>query len=175
MFEFDPTNGANWRDEDGRLVWASSRQQAFITDYATGSFTVPKFADNAVTNSKVTQTLKSVSPLATHVEGSFTSNIVTQTGAGSTANAVYEIGGTVLLGARDYAMLGDSLNPTYTVHSTGPMLFAAVLALTFSVSGGVLRVEIERYSPSFAENQGGRILSTNLTVTYQAFALTFDN
>lgn len=184
IFEHDPVNGAIFRDAAGNVVWSSARQQAYWTDYVSGSFVIgemPSIGETGII-SRVTTNLAPVASNATNIMGSFTA---TQSGGytdgGVSNGGIHQLGGSTFLMVATYPMYPsnpDVSDVRYTTWITGARTnVAAAMVLTTWIEGGWLKAMVERYKPtdgSGAATWSG-IGSNNVTISYHGFAYTFDN
>lgn len=180
-FGYD-TNGAVLYGPDGAVVWSSSRKQAYATDYISGSFVIsamPGLNSVGIIQS-VTDLVAPVSPVATHIMGSFTA---TQSGGytvgGVAQGGIHQLGGTTLLMASVFRMYpsGRNFDERYSTWTTGDLNMAGAMLLTTYVEGGWFKATIERYKPTAGSSSASwsGLGVGNVTISYQGLAYTFDN
>lgn len=181
-YAFEPTTGLVLYGPSGDVVWSSSRQQAYATDYISGSFSIgamPGANSNGIIQS-FNDTIAPVSSVATHIMGSFTA---TQSGGytvgGVSNGGIHQLGGTTLLMASVFSMYpsGRSFDEQYKTWSTGQFSMAGAMLLTTYVESGWFRVNIERYKPTAGTGPASwsGLGLGNITISYQGLAYTFDN
>lgn len=182
-YDYSPTAGAKLLDADGNTIWSSAREQMYITDYVTGSFVIPRLPilTTGVIDKDIIN-VAAVSANATDLLGWFTA---TQSGgynAGGVANGgVHQLGGTTLLMSAQFNCYpSNSGVPDYQYKTwiQGAITdLAGALLLSTYVSGGFLKAEIERYMPTSGDfpSAWNALGQNNVTITYHAFAVTFDN
>lgn len=165
-------------------MWASSRRQAYWTDYITGSFTIAAMPGiNSVgVISSVTQNIQSVSANATHIMGSFTAAQSGGYSVGGVANGgIHQLGGTTLLNIATFNMYPSNPSASdlrYTTWGTGAVVnVAGAILLSTYIEGGWFKAHIERYKPTAASNPASwaGVGAFAVTIAYQGVAFTFDN
>lgn len=173
-FSHDPTNGAVLYGADGEVIWSSAREQAYWTDYVTGTFSVGAISagDTGFISSQ-TIDVADVSPNATDLMGWFTATSSALMGVVS--GGVHQLGGTTLLRMMHTntgstpGMYPDGLDPRYMTYSTSTRHnYHGGVFLSTYVTGGKFRAHIYRSS-------AGTFAWPAMTIRYWAFALTFDN
>lgn len=182
-FEHDPTTGAKIYGPNGSVVWSSSREQAYWTDYVTGSFTIaalPLLSTGVI--HKETRNIRAVSPNATHLMGWFTAAQSGGYNVGGVANGgTHQLSGTTILTVGQLNMHPGNISVPDVRYSTWVQgarpNVSLCIALSTYVSGGFFRADIERFSPTSGDfPTSWNALGTNtITITYHALALTFDN
>jgi hypothetical protein len=181
-YAFDQATGLVLYGPSGEVVWSSSRQQAYATDYISDSFTISAMpgVNSVGIIETVTERLKPVSPIATHIMGSFTA---TQSGGytvGGVANGgIHQLGGTTLLMSSVYSMYpsGRGFDERYSTWRTGDTNMAGAMLLTTYVESGWFKATIERYKPTAGTSSASwsGLGLGDVTISYQGLAYTFDN
>jgi hypothetical protein len=156
MLTFDVSGNLVISDNDtGDVVFTTAQNMFTITDYVSGSVTIPDVSrtadsfDAPYTNRNVNTTLASIHPLATTVWGMFKSTITTGSGSSPTfggANVWVQANGSTVINlhATSHQASGQNSNDREFMSALG--------FITFRATGGNLlindRLIIRGFSPS---------------------------